>query len=54
MDDNALAIFVLILAALFLLVIIMLTIVCIRQQKQIDAIKYVIRHPQRKVIVKGE
>jgi len=53
MDDNALAIFVLILAALFLLVIIMLTIVCIRQQKQIDAIKYVIRHPQRKVIVKG-
>ncbi len=36
MDDNALAIFVLILAALFLLVIIMLTIVCIRQQMKIN------------------
>lgn len=43
MDDNALAIFVLILAALFLLVIIMLTIVCIRQQKRIDELDKKVR-----------
>lgn len=43
MDDNALAIFVLILAALFLLVIIMLTIVCIRQQMKINELDKKVR-----------
>ena len=39
MDDNALAIFVFVLAIMFLLVVTLLTIVCLRQQKQIDKIK---------------
>ena len=43
MDDNALAIFVLILAALFLLVIIMLTIICVRQQMKINELDEKVR-----------